>query len=60
MILRLANGDLNALTGLLGYLIGIFIGIQFLKKGYTLGSAGNQPKISGLIMPVVAIALLIF
>ncbi|NMB06877.1 MAG: YedE-related selenium metabolism membrane protein [Tissierellia bacterium] len=60
MILRLANGDLNALTGLLGYLIGIFIGIQFLKKGYTLGSAGNQPKISGFIMPVVAIALLIF
>lgn len=59
MILRLANGDLNALTALLGYLIGIFIGIQFLKKGYTLGPAVKQPKISGFIMPVIAIALLI-
>ena len=60
MILRLANGDLNALTALLGYLIGIFIGIQFLKKGYTLGPAVDQPKISGLVMPMVAVALLIF
>ncbi len=60
MILRLANGDLNALTGLLGYLIGIFIGVQFLKKGYTLGSSIEQPKISGFIMPIVAIALLVF
>lgn len=60
MVLRLANGDLNALTGLLGYLIGIFIGIQFLKKGYTLGSSVDQPKISGLITPAIAVALLIF
>ncbi|NMA87009.1 MAG: YedE-related selenium metabolism membrane protein [Tissierellia bacterium] len=60
MILRLANGDLNAITGLIGYLIGIFIGIQFLKKGYTLGPSVDQPKVSGYIMPMVAVALLIF
>ena len=59
MILRLANGDLNALTGLAGYLIGIFIGIQFLKKGYTLGPATDQAKFSGYIMPIVSVALLI-
>ncbi len=60
MILRLANGDLNALTGLLGYLVGIFIGVQFLKKGYTLGRNIEQPKVSGYIIIAMAIALLIF
>ena len=60
LILRLGNGDLNAITGLLGYLVGIFIGIQFLKKGYTLGQSVDQPKVSGYIMPVISIALLIF
>lgn len=60
MILRLANGDLNAITALLGYLIGIFIGIQFLKKGYTLGSSVEQPRISGFITPAIAVALFIF
>ena len=59
MILRLANGDLNAIVGLLGYLVGIYIGIQFLKKGYTLGRSIEQHKFSGYIMPIVAIALLI-
>lgn len=60
MILRLANGDLNALIGLVGYIVGIFIGIQFLKKGFTLGRSTNQTKISGYILPIFAILLLIF
>ena len=59
LILRLGNGDLNAITGLLGYLVGIFIGVQFLKKGYTLGRSTDQPKISGYVMPIVAVALLL-
>ena len=60
MILRLANGDLNALVGLLGYVTGIFIGVQFLKKGYTLGKSFDQPKITGFIFPLIALVLLIF
>ncbi|MBU5438573.1 YedE-related selenium metabolism membrane protein [Tissierella sp. MSJ-40] len=60
MILRLANGDLNAIIGLVGYLVGIFIGIQFLKKGYTLGRSIEQNKISGYIVPTMAVVLLIF
>lgn len=59
LILRLGNGDLNAITGLLGYLVGIFIGVQFLKKGYTLGRSTDQPKITGYIVPLTAVALLI-
>lgn len=60
MILRLANGDLNALVGLAGYASGIFIGVQFLKRGYTLGKNVDQAKITGFIFPIIAVALLIF
>lgn len=60
MILRLANGDLNAILGLVGYLIGIYIGVIFLRKGYTLGKNQDQPKFSGYIMPLVSIGLFIF
>ena len=58
-ILRLANGDLNALIGLLGFAFGIFVGTLFLKRGYTLGKQSVQGKESGLIMPAVSIALLV-
>ena len=60
MILRLANGDLNALVGLGGYIAGIFVGVQFLKKGYTLGKSFNQAKIAGFIIPIFALILLVF
>lgn len=60
MILRLANGDLNALVGLLGYIVGIIVGIQFLKKGFTLGRSINQTKVSGYSMPIISIILLVF
>lgn len=59
MILRLANGDMNALIGLLGYIVGIIIGIQFLKKGYSLGTSTNEVKFASYIMPLFAIFLLI-
>ena len=36
MILRLAGGDLNALLGGLGFVLGILAGVFFLKKGYSL------------------------
>lgn len=60
MVLRLANGDLNAVVGLAGYVVGIFMGVQFLKKGYTLGKSVDQAKISGFIYPAMAVILLIF
>lgn len=60
MILRLANGDLNAIFGLLGYLLGIYIGIHFLKKGYSLGRSTEQTKTSAYIIPIFSIILLLF
>ncbi len=58
MILRLANGDLNALVGLFGYIAGIYVGIQFIRKGFSLGRSVKQKTASGYTMPLFAIALL--
>ncbi|MCL6478176.1 MAG: YedE-related selenium metabolism membrane protein [Peptococcaceae bacterium] len=57
--LRLAGGDLNAGVAILGLIAGVFIGIQFLNRGFSLGKANNQPNINGYIFPAVAIILLI-
>ena len=58
MILRLANGDLNALVGLIGFIAGISIGIQFIKKGFSLGRSYKQSIANGYILPIIAVALL--
>lgn len=60
MILRLASGDLNAFVGLLGFIVGILGGSFFLKKGFSLGRAYEQPAISKFVMPVIAVTLLVF
>lgn len=59
MVLRLAGGDLNAVVGLIGFAVGIFIGIQFLNKGFSLKRSYNLNKAEGYAMPVIAILLLI-
>ncbi len=57
--LRLAGGDLNAITGLAGLATGIYIGTLFIKKGFNLGRAtSSQNKMSGYILPAIMIALL--
>lgn len=59
-LLRLAGGDGNAILGLLGLGTGIFIGILFLKKGFSLGRSYTQAKASGWIMPGLMIGLFFF
>jgi YedE family putative selenium metabolism protein len=60
MVLRLAGGDLNALVGLVGFVGGIALGSVMLKKGFSLGRAHEQPRVSGFVMPALAVALLVF
>ncbi len=57
--LRLAGGDLNALFGILGLIVGIGIGVLFLRGGFSLGRARPAPKAVGLVMPLIMIALLV-
>ncbi len=57
-LLRLAGGDGNAILGLLGLGVGIFIGILFLKKGFNLGRSYSQARGSGWIMSGLMLGLL--
>lgn len=57
-LLRLAGGDLNALTGLAGLITGVGIGTIFFRKGYSLGRNTPQRAGAGLIMPALMLGLL--
>ncbi len=57
-LLRLAGGDGNALFGLAGLAVGIWIGTLFFKSGYSLGRTSRQDYGIGLLLPLVFLGLL--
>ena len=57
MVLRLAGGDLNALTATVGFAVGIFIGTRFLNAGFSLKRAYDAPKAEGAVLPAVLTGL---
>lgn len=59
VILRLAGGDAHALFGLAGLIVGVGVGVLFLRQGFSLGR--NQPlhKFSGYLMPALMCSLII-
>lgn len=59
MILRLAGGDLNAIFGLVGFVVGILVGIFFLNKGYSLKRTYRLSMTEGALLPAASIALLL-
>lgn len=59
MVLRLGGGDFNAVVGLAGFVLGIGIGVLFLKKGFTLKRAYPVSRVEGTVLPVVVTGLLI-
>ena len=59
MFLRLGAGDLNAVFGLVGFILGIAIGVFFLNKNFSLSRAYPQSKQEGLLPPLVMIAFLV-
>ncbi len=58
-VLRLSAGDLNAGVGILGLIVGIWVGVIFLNKGFTLGKAEPQNSSNGYLFPSIALLLLI-
>ncbi|MCQ2419137.1 MAG: YedE-related selenium metabolism membrane protein [Clostridia bacterium] len=44
MVIRIGGGDLNAVVGLAGFIVGILVGVVFLKCGFNLGRAHEQKK----------------
>jgi hypothetical protein len=60
MGLRLAGGDLNGLIALAGMIVGVLVGVFFLRRGFNLGRAVKLPAVVGTIIPVFCLLLLIF
>jgi YedE family putative selenium metabolism protein len=58
-LLRLAGGDGNAILGLAGLTAGIWVGVLFLKSGYTLGRATKVMSFSGWVFPMAMVSLLV-
>lgn len=59
MILRIAGGDLNAIIGLIGFVIGIFIGILFLNNGFSLKRNYKQGKFEASAIILLFILLFV-
>ncbi len=59
MALRLGAGDFTAAAGLVGLVAGVWLGFEFLKRGFYLGEAAPMPLINGLIVPLLAVGILI-
>lgn len=57
--LRLAGGDGNAILGLLGLIVGIWIGTLFLKGGYNLGRTQQTHHTAGWMLPLFMVGLLL-
>ena len=51
VLLRLAGGDLTALSGLVGLVAGVWLGVVFLRRGFFLGRAAGTRPLAGWIMP---------
>ncbi len=59
MVIRIGGGDMNAIMGLIGFVLGILVGIIFLKGGFSLGRTYKQSKAEGLAFPVIMIGLFV-
>jgi len=58
-VLRLAGGDGNAISGLLGLTFGIWVGTVFLKNGYNLGRTQTTHTTVGWMLPMIMLGFLI-
>ena len=58
-MLRLSAGDGNAILGLLGLIVGIWIGTLFLKNGYNLGRTQSTHTTVGWMLPLIMLGFLV-
>ena len=58
-MLRLAGGDGNAIFGLAGLVVGVWIGVMFLKSGYNLGRSSKTHTSAGWILPLTMLGFLV-
>jgi len=58
-LLRVAGGDWNAILGIVGLIVGVAVGVQFLRMGFSLGRSHPAGVVAGLAMPGVMLLLLL-
>lgn len=58
-MLRLTGGDGNAILGLAGLVVGIWIGTLFLKTGYNLGRTQKTYSSVGWLLPLIMLGFLV-
>ena len=59
MVLRIAGGDLNAVVGLVGFVVGILAGIFCLNQGFSLRRTYEQSPLEGGMISAINVALLV-
>lgn len=59
MVLRLSGGDWTAISGLFGFIAGVYLATEFLKKGFSLGRASTERDTKGYLFPAIAVGLLL-
>ena len=59
MVIRMGGGDLNAFVGLVGFFLGILIGVFFLKRGFTLKRTYEVTKTEGFALPALLVLLFV-
>lgn len=59
MVLRLSAGDMNALFGLIGFVIGIGAGCLALSLGFSLGPARSTTRLEGSAISLVSVVFFI-
>lgn len=59
MVIRIGGGDLNALVGLAGFVVGIVIGTFPLRFGFSLNRAYKQNAAEGLVFPILLVVLFV-
>ena len=59
MVIRMGGGDLNAFVGLAGFVVGILIGVVFLKNGFELKKNYDTANLDGLVLPIALILLFV-
>lgn len=59
MVIRLGGGDISAIVGLLGFVVGVLGGVFFLKKGFSFKKSQPLAKIEGFVLPAINLVLLV-
>lgn len=59
MVIRMGGGDLNGFVGFFGFIIGILIGVFFLKKGFSLKRNYDVSNAEGFVLPIALLIIFI-